>query len=59
MAPVMDFQVRELLEMDMPLAIDFGTTNTTARIYLDSSYIERLDGGSESRIPCGKMKQIM
>ena len=44
MAPVMDFQVRELLEMDMPLAIDFGTTNTTAGIYLDSSYIERLDG---------------
>ena len=44
MAPVMDFQVRELLEMDMPLAIDFGTTNTTAGIYLDSSYIERLEG---------------
>lgn len=44
MAPVMDFQVRDLLEMDMPLAIDFGTTNTTAGIYLDSSYIERLDG---------------
>lgn len=42
--PVMDFQVRELLEMDMPLAIDFGTTNTTAGIYLDSSYLERLEG---------------
>ncbi len=44
MAPVMDFQVRELMEMDMPLAIDFGTSNTTAGIYLDSSYIERLEG---------------
>ncbi len=44
MAPVMDFQVRELMEMDMPLAIDFGTSNTTAGIYLDSSYIERLKG---------------
>lgn len=44
MVPVMDFQVRELMEMDMPLAIDFGTTNTTAGIYLDSSYIERLEG---------------
>ncbi len=41
---VMDFQVRSLLDMDMPLAIDFGTTNTTAGIYLDSSYIERLEG---------------
>lgn len=43
-APVMDFQVRQLLEMDMPLAIDFGTTNTTAGIYLDSSYLEWLEG---------------
>lgn len=43
-APVMDFQVRELFRMDMPLAIDFGTTNTTAGIYLDSGYIEGLDG---------------
>lgn len=42
--PVMDFQVRDLLEMDMPLAIDFGTTNTTAGIYLDSSYLESLEG---------------
>lgn len=42
--PVMDFQVRELLEINMPLAIDFGTTNTTAGTYLDSGYIERLDG---------------
>lgn len=43
-APVMDFKVRELLEMDMPLAIDFGTTNTTAGIYLDSGYLEQLEG---------------
>ncbi len=41
---VMDFQVREPREMDMPLAIDFGTSNTTAGIYLDSSYIESLEG---------------
>ncbi len=44
MVPIMDFQVRELLEINMPLAIDFGTTNTTAGTYLDSGYIERLDG---------------
>lgn len=41
---VMDFQVREPGEMDMPLAIDFGTSNTTAGIYLDSSYLESLEG---------------
>lgn len=41
---VMDFQVRKPYEMDMPLAIDFGTSNTTAGIYLDSSYIESMEG---------------
>ena len=41
---VMDFQIREPKEMDMPLAIDFGTSNTTAGIYLDSSYIENMEG---------------
>ncbi len=41
--PVMDFQVRELMEVNMPLAIDFGTANTTAGIYLDSGYFERLN----------------
>lgn len=44
MVPVMDFQVRKLLEVNMPLAIDFGTTNTTAGIYLDSGYIDHLEG---------------
>lgn len=44
MVPVMDFQVRELSELNMPLAIDFGTTNTTAGTYLDSGYLERLEG---------------
>ncbi len=41
---VMDFQVRKPREIDMPLAIDFGTSNTTAGIYLDSSYLESLEG---------------
>lgn len=44
MVPVMDFHVRELLEINMPLAIDFGTTNTTAGTYLDSSYLDYLEG---------------
>lgn len=43
-APVMDFQVRKLQEINMPLAIDFGTTNTTAGTYLDSGYLEKLEG---------------
>ncbi|MGN0304668.1 MAG: molecular chaperone [Lachnospiraceae bacterium] len=42
--PIMDFQVRNPRQIDMPLAIDFGTSNTTAGIYLDSSYIESLEG---------------
>lgn len=42
--PVLDFRVRDLLEINMPLAIDFGTSNTTAGTYLDSTYIENLDG---------------
>ncbi|MDF2871330.1 MAG: molecular chaperone [Anaerocolumna sp.] len=44
MVPVLDFRVRELLDINMPLAIDFGTSNTTAGTYLDSTYIENLDG---------------
>lgn len=44
MVPVLDFRVRDLLEINMPLAIDFGTSNTTAGTYLDSTYIEKLDG---------------
>lgn len=39
--PLLDFEVREPLELDMPLAIDFGTSNTTAGAYLDSLYFER------------------
>lgn len=42
--PVMNFQVRSLLESRMPLAIDFGTSNTTAGIYLDMGYMEELKG---------------
>lgn len=44
MVPVLDFRVRDLLEINMPLAIDFGTSNTTAGTYIDSTYIENLDG---------------
>ncbi|WII37426.1 molecular chaperone [Paenibacillus thiaminolyticus] len=37
--PVTDLDIRELEETDAVLAIDFGTSNTTAGAYLDSGYI--------------------
>ncbi|BCZ45178.1 hypothetical protein psyc5s11_12450 [Clostridium gelidum] len=33
--PLLQFEVRPLKETTMPLAIDFGTSNTTAGIYID------------------------
>lgn len=39
--PLLDFMVREPADLNMPLAIDFGTSNTTAGVYLDSLYFER------------------
>ena len=42
--PVLNFEVRPLLESRMPLAIDFGSSNTTAGVYLDSAYFEELKG---------------
>ena len=37
--PVADLDIRELEETDAVLAIDFGTSNTTAGAYLDSGYV--------------------
>jgi hypothetical protein len=37
--PVMDLEIRELEETETVLAIDLGTSNTTAGAYLDTSYI--------------------
>lgn len=33
--PILQFEVKPLKETKMPLAIDFGTSNTTAGIYID------------------------
>lgn len=41
--PLLDFSVKEPVPLTMPLAIDFGTSNTTAGVYLDSLYFERTD----------------
>ncbi len=39
--PLLDFSVREPVELTIPLAIDFGTSNTAAGVYLDDLYFER------------------
>lgn len=41
---VLNFEVRKLINSTMPLAIDFGTSNTTAGMYLDDRYFETLSG---------------
>ena len=41
---VLNFEVRPLLKTNMPLAIDFGTSNTTAGMYLGNDYFEKLEG---------------
>lgn len=42
--PLMDVEVRRPIELKMPLVIDFGSTNTTAGVYLDSLYFEDAKG---------------
>lgn len=42
--PLMDLEVREPIPLRMPLVIDFGSTNTTAGVYLDSLYFENAKG---------------
>lgn len=44
--PLMDVEVREPIVLRMPLVIDFGSTNTTAGVYLDSMYFEEARGAS-------------
>lgn len=42
--PLMDVEVRRPVELRMPLVVDFGSTNTTAGVYLDSLYFEETKG---------------
>lgn len=39
--PLIDFQVKEPVLLSLPLAIDFGSVNTTAGVYLDTAYMEK------------------
>ena len=36
--PLLDFEVRSPIPLSMPMAMDFGSSNTTAGVYLDSQY---------------------
>ncbi|WP_313152243.1 molecular chaperone [Lacrimispora sp.] len=38
---LLDFDVRKPVPLSMPIAMDFGTTNTTAGVYLDNQYFEK------------------
>lgn len=40
--PIIDFAVKEPIMLTLPMAIDFGSVNTTAGVYLDTSYFERI-----------------
>ncbi len=40
--PLVDFEVREPVPLSMPMAIDFGSSNTAAGVYLDSRYFEKM-----------------
>lgn len=48
--PVLNFEVRPLRESRMPLAIDFGSSNTAAGVYLDSAYFEGFHGDPIAQI---------
>ncbi|AOR23476.1 molecular chaperone [Clostridium taeniosporum] len=41
--PILQLEIRELEETTMPLAIDFGTSNTTAGIYIDKEVFQGLN----------------
>ncbi|MBW6409693.1 molecular chaperone [Clostridium weizhouense] len=41
--PILQLEIKELEETTMPLAIDFGTSNTTAGIYIDKEVFQGLN----------------
>ena len=40
--PLIDFQVRQPIQLSLPMAIDFGSVNTAAGVYLDTAYLEQM-----------------
>lgn len=47
--PLLDFEVREPVELDMPVAIDFGSTNTTVGVCLNQAYFESMGADAENK----------
>ena len=45
--PLIDFQVKKPVLLSLPMAIDFGSVNTTAGVYLDTAYMERMGRAAE------------
>jgi hypothetical protein len=43
--PLTDYSVRQPVEAPMPLAVDFGTTNTTAGAYVDGTFYAEIEEG--------------
>lgn len=41
--PILQLEIKELEETTMPIAIDFGTSNTTAGIYIDKEVFQGLN----------------
>jgi len=53
--PLADLELRELERTDAVLAIDFGTSNTTAGAFLYPSYVKHFSGLSSDR-PDGRLR---
>ncbi len=41
--PLLDFEIKEPVELMVPVALDFGTANTTAGVFLDYHYYEQVE----------------
>jgi hypothetical protein len=49
--PLLNFEIKQPIETAQPLAIDFGTTNTTAGLYLSRELYSAIDkGGTEENL---------
>ena len=57
--PLLDFLVLDPVEVTMPLAVDFGTSNTAAGFYMDNyTYNKIKDGVQQGRISPGAVNYV-
>ncbi len=54
--PLIDFEIRKPATLMLPMAIDFGSVNTTAGVYLDSAYFGSI--GNQSGFKDSKENEI-